>query len=259
MVNLAIIVPAHNEEKRIGSKLDSYLPFFKELVKTKKIDDFKIIIVLNACKDKTKEIVNKYKTKNIEVIEFIQGGKGFAVKEGFKHALKGKYDFIGFVDADMSTTAQEYYRLFSKIGNFDGVIASRYLPGAKLNPRNTLPRIFASRVYNVFMRALLLIPYRDTQCGAKIFTRKAITKIAHKMGMTGWAFDIELLYLLNKNGFRIIEIATVWSNEDYSKINFWKSGPWMALSIVRLRILNSPFKIGVRIYDKFIKVFKPAK
>lgn len=259
MVNLGIIIPAHNEEKRISKKLENYVPYFSELVKKRKIDGFKIIIVLNACKDRTKEIVNKYKTKNIEVIEFVQGGKGFAVIEGFKHALKGKYDFIGFVDADMSTTAEEFYRLFSKINGFDGVIASRYLPGAKLNPRNTLPRIIASRVYNMFMRAILLVPYRDTQCGAKIFKGNAVAKISNQIGMTGWAFDIELLYKLNRSGFRIIEVPTVWSNEDYSKINFWKSGPLMALAIIRLRIINSPLRKMVRIYDKFIGWFIPAK
>lgn len=258
MPSIAIIIPAHNEEERIGNTLSNYLSYFNKLPKSKKLS-IKIIVVLNACTDKTKEIVLKHKGKSLEFIEFARGGKGFAVIEGFKHALKNNYDFIGFVDADMSTTPEEFHRLFSNINNCDGVIASRYLKGAHLTPSNTIPRIIASRIYNFFIRSILLIPFRDTQCGAKIFKRKALESVAKDVGMTSWAFDIEMLYLLNKRGFNIKEIPTVWSNMDYSTINFWKSGPWMGLAVIRLRIINSPLKMMVRVYDRFIKIFRPAK
>jgi len=253
MHKLAIIIPTHNEEKRIGGKLKSYISYFK---KNKDID---IIVVLNACSDGTKEVVKKYKQKNLEILEFVKGGKGFAVIEGFKHALKKNYNYIGFVDADMSTTAEEFNRLLTGIGSYDGVIASRYIPGSKLTPRNTLSRVIASRIYNAFIRSILLIPFRDTQCGAKIFRADALKKVIDKIGMTSWAFDIELLYLFCKNEFKIKEIPTVWSNQEYSTINFWKSGPWMALAVVRLRLLNSPFRKMIRVYDKFIGFFKPSK
>ncbi len=259
MYRLAIIVPAHNEEKRIGKTLESYLLYFKEIVKLKKLSSFKIMVVINACSDNTEAVVKKYACKFLEIISFKRGGKGFAVIEGFKHALNGDYTHIGFVDADMSTTPEEFYRLFYKINNCEGIVASRYLSESKLTPRNTFSRIIASRIYNFFIRAILIIPFRDTQCGAKIFKQGALRKVITKMGMTQWAFDIELLYLLNKEGFKIKELPTTWSNRDYSTINFWNAGPWMVLSIVRLRILHSPFKRMVRIYDKFIRIFKPTK
>lgn len=249
MPSIAIVIPAYNEEKRIGKTLDSYLPFFTKLVKNKKISKFKIIIVINATTDRTKEIVKKYKSKDLEYLDFKKGGKGFAVKEGFKHALKSKYSHIGFVDADMSTTPEEFYRLATEMGGADGVIASRYLHGAKLIPRNTIPRIIASRCYNALIRALFLVPYRDTQCGAKIFKKEALEKIINNMDMTEWAFDLELLYLLNKQNLNIREIPTTWSNKGYAKINFWRAGRYMALSIIRLRIIHSPFKGIVRLYD----------
>ena len=256
MHKLAIVIPAHNEEKRIAKTLDAYISYFS---KTYEHANVNIIVVLNACTDRTKNIVSKYKQKNFEFIEFAKGGKGFAVIEGFKYALELDYNYIGFVDADMATTPQEFDRLFSKIENYDGVIANRYLKGAKLMPRNTLPRIMASRLYNFFIRSVLIIPFTDTQCGAKIFKTKPLSKVINNVGMTSWAFDIELLFLLKKAGFRIREFPTVWSNRDYAKINFWKSGPWMAFAVIRLRILNSPFRSMIRIYDKFIRVFKPAK
>ncbi len=257
MSELAIVIPAYNEEKRIEKTLKAYLLYFRKLPK-KNLKNFKIIVVLNNCSDGTEKIVKKNICKNIEMLNFKKGGKGFAVIEGFKHALRGNYTHIGFVDADMSTSPEEYYRLYSKIENNDGVIASRYLKGAKLSPANTLPRILASRVYNSLIRATIQIPYRDTQCGAKIFRRETIYQIINKMGMTSWAFDIEMLYLMNKNKFKIIEVPTIWSNRDYSKINFWKSGPWMAMSVLRFRLINSPLKKMIRIYDKFIRFFKPS-
>lgn len=258
MDNLNIVIPAYNEEKRIENTLKAYISYFRGIRRTKKIG-FRITVVLNNCSDGTERIVKRYLSKDLDILNFKQGGKGFAVIEGFKHSLKGKFTHLGFVDADMSTTPEEYYRLFLNMKENDGVIASRYLEGSKVSPRNTLLRIIASRFYNSFIRAILLLPYRDTQCGAKIFKRKAISQIINKVGMTSWAFDIELLYLMNKNGDKIKEIPSVWANKDYSKINFWKSGPWMALAVLRLRMINSPLRRMVRIYDKFIKYFKPAK
>lgn len=257
MSSIAIVIPAHNEEKRIGKTLEEYIHYFKKL--SSRNLKFKIIVVINASTDRTSKIVEEKKNKILSSIEFLQGGKGFAVREGFTYALNQKFDYIGFVDADMSTTPQEFYRLYKEIKNDDGVIASRYLKGAKLTPKNTFFRVTASRIYNFFIRSIMLIPYRDTQCGAKIFTSNSISKIINKMGITSWAFDVEMLYLLNKNGFKVKEVPTEWSNKDYSKINFWKSGPWMAMAILRLRLLNSPFKEIVRAYDKFIRYFKPAK
>ena len=257
MSKLAIIIPAHNEEKRIGRTLNAYVSYFAKLVKNQIIENVNFIIVINNCKDRTAQVVKNYKGKNIEILEFIQGGKGFAVIEGFKKALKENYEYLGFVDADMSTSPEEFYRLFNSIGSFDGVVASRYLPGAKILSRNMFMRILASRIYNFFIRGLLFIPERDTQCGAKIFTNKSIRSIIKEIGMTQWAFDIEILYLLHKKGYSINEFPTVWANKEYSTINFWNSGPWMALAILRLRILHSPFKKMIRFYDKFIKTFKP--
>ncbi|MBS3081501.1 glycosyltransferase [Candidatus Pacearchaeota archaeon] len=259
MSKLAIIIPAHNEERRIRRTLEEYSSYFAKLVKGKNLSKATIIVVLNACSDSTKDIVGTYHTRGVEMLEFERGGKGFAVIKGFKYALKNNYDYIGFVDADMSTMPGEFYRLFLKMKGYDGVIASRYLKGAMLDPPNTFARIIASRIYNFLIRIMLVIPYRDTQCGAKILKRKTVERVIYNMGMTQWAFDIEMLYLVHKRGFRVLEAATSWSNKDYSTINFWKSGLWMGLAIVRLRILNSPFKKMVRIYDKFIRVFKPAK
>jgi glycosyltransferase involved in cell wall biosynthesis len=254
---ISIVIPVHNEEKRLreSHSLEEYASFFERLAREKKIDDFEILAVLNACKDNTIGLVKsaEKKHKKIKHIEFKQGGKGFAVIEGFREALRGKGEIIGFVDADNATSPQEYYKLIKGIEDYDGVIASRYVAGAVITPKRTFARLLASRVFNFLVRALFLMPYRDTQCGAKIFRREALEKVISKIGITRWAFDVDLLYQLSARGFRIKEQATSWHDKEYSKINLGDAGPSMFLAIVRLRIINSPFRDFVRLWNSIFK------
>ncbi|MCX8159002.1 MAG: glycosyltransferase [Candidatus Pacearchaeota archaeon] len=249
---LSIIIPAYNEEKRIARTLKEYCSFFKEKKKSHNLN-FEIIVVINNTTDKTEDIVKSYQksSKELKYLNFKQGGKGFAVIEGFKEALKDKENsFIGFVDADCSTSPQEFFRLFNNIKNYDGIIASRYLSGAIVKPKPSFQRIIASRIFNFLIRVLFFMPYKDTQCGAKIFKRKVIEKIINKIGITQWAFDVDLLYKIKKEGFKIKEFPTIWAETDNSKLNLKKASIQMFFAILRLKILNSSLKI-------FWKVLNP--
>jgi len=250
-MKVAIVIPAHNEEKRIGKTLEEYGNFFKNL-KNQKILDFEIIIVINNTSDKTEIIVKKFCEKNPEIkyLNFKQGGKGFAIIEGFKEALKDENNsLIGFVDADIATPPYAFYDLIKNIKNYGGIIASRYVKGAIVKPKQSIRRIIVSRIFNFLVRVLFFMPYKDTQCGAKIFKREVIEKVVDKIGITQWAFDVDLLYKIKKQKFRIKEHPTIWADKEYSKINFMKAGPRMALSIIRLRIVNSKFKFLIKGYD----------
>src|SRR3989338_6507927 len=261
MEKLSIIIPAYNEEKRIGGTLEEYGKFFTRLKKTNKLDS-EILIVINNTQDRTEEIVKKYqkKYKIIKSLNLKQGGKGFAIIEGFKKVLKNPEDgLIGFFYADIATSPEAFYNLVKNINGFDGIIASRYISGAKVNPRQTWKRIFVSRIFNFLIRALFLMNYRDTQCGAKVFKHNVLQKVIEKLTVTKYAFDVDLLYHLEKKGFKIKEFPTVWSDRKYSKVNFLKAGPFMALGVIRIRIFNSPFKKFVRIYDNIFANFKRFK
>jgi glycosyltransferase involved in cell wall biosynthesis len=243
-MNVSIVIPAHNEERRISKTLDEYGKFFSKKYKK----EFEIVVVLNACSDNTLQIASKFRKKypQIKILNFEQAGKGFAIIEGFK-AAKG--DLTGFVDADGATSAEEYYKLVGKIDDYDGIIASRYLKGSVVYPKQSMQRIFVSRIFNFMIRALFSMNYKDTQCGAKIFKKAAIKKVLPHLGITKWAFDVDLLYQMKRAGFKIMETPTVWMDKEYSKLNFAKAGPNMALSIIRLRLVYSPFKFVIRFYD----------
>lgn len=237
-MKISIIIPAHNEEKRIEKTLEEYGKFFKE--KKNKNFDFEIVVVINNTRDRTEEIVKKYSKiyKEIRYLNFERWGKGFAIIEGFKDALKRKNDLIGFVDADMSTSPFYFYEIIKNIGLKDGIIASRWMKSARA--KRTLTKKMTSSIFNFVVRSLFLFPYSDTQCGAKLFKREVAEKILPDLDLTEWAFDINLLYLCSKHHFKIREYPTVWIDKEGSKIqNIPKVSIQMFLGVVRLRLMNS--------------------
>ncbi len=244
---ISIIIPAHNEEDRIEKTVSDYAAFFRH-----KDIEFEIVIVVNASKDRTLEIVKSLskKYKEITFLDYVQGGKGFAITEGFKYALKMKNDLIGFVDADQATGPEAFYNLIKNINGYDGIIASRWLPQSIVKIKQSFLRQILSRGFNFIVRALLFLPYKDTQCGAKIFKDKALREVINEIGREQWAFDVGLLYRMRKKGLKIKEFPTTWEDKEGSKINVKKVPFQMFSSVIRLRILNSPFKDFIRLYDK---------
>jgi glycosyltransferase involved in cell wall biosynthesis len=253
MEKISIIIPAYNEEKRIQKTLEAFSEYYGKL-RNDGVVDYEILIALNNTTDRTEDIIKEFQRKDSRVhyLDLESKGKGLAVIGGFKNALTYKNDLIGFVDADMATSPEAFDYLRKNIGNHAGAIADRYKKSSKLYPPVTFRRIVVSRIFNIIVRSLLLLPYKDTQCGAKLFRREALEKVIPELSMSQWAFDVELLFKLHKKGLKVVSLPTVWVDRAYSTINFIKSGPWMALAIARLRILNSPLKKFVRIYDKFL-------
>jgi glycosyltransferase involved in cell wall biosynthesis len=225
-IKVCIVIPAYNEEKRIAHMLETYVSYFAE-----KPEKTTFLVVANNCKDKTVEVVEEIQNhhKNIELINLIPGGKGFAVKQGFLWALdpashkatprqSEHFDLIGFVDADMATLPQNFYDLIVASKDCDGAIASRYTSGAVIEPERHWFRKVGGKIYNWMLRQQFGLPYKDTQCGAKIFTYDAIKKVTPDMTEQGWAFDLELLYLCALEGKKIAEVPTVWSDQPGSHL-----------------------------------------
>ena len=255
MQKVSIIIPAYNEEKRIGNTLEEYSNYFNSLNKNKTID-YEIIVVINGTTDNTEKVVIDYEKLNnkIKHLNFKKGGKGFAIIEGFKYALEKNKGLIGFVDADMATPPEEFHKLVKSIKNNNGVIASRGLKDSYV--KTSFSRKLTNRGFNLVVRSLLFLPFSDTQCGAKLFDYDATKFIVSNMSFTQWAFDIEMLYLLVNNNFKIKEIPTKWIDKEGSKINLTKVPIKMFLSVVRLRLTYSPFKFIVRLYDKIPEKLK---
>lgn len=234
---VCIIIPAYNEESRIANTLKTYADYYKN-----KPEKTSFLVVANNCSDQTVQVAQKVaeKYKNINIIDFEKGGKGFAVKQGFLWALRSKkhYDLIGFVDADMATLPQYYYDLILACKNHDGAIASRYIKGAVVTPKRPWGRKLGGKFYNWILRTFSGLNYKDTQCGAKIFNRDTIQKVAPLMHETGWSWDLEFLYLCKLFDKDIAEIPTTWSDQPGSRL--------VINSTLAKEFLNSPKRIKQR-------------
>lgn len=243
--SLGIIIPAHNEQERIGSTLKEYTYYFNRLKQNSKLEDYEILVVINNTQDKTEEIVKSYQNleNRLDYLNLPKGGKGYATIEGFKYCLNKKLDLLGFVDADCSTSAEEFNHLASNIEEYDAVIASRHVKGAIVSPKQPIKRRIASRAFNLWVRILFPnLQYHDTQCGAKIFKTQPLSKVIDDVKTATWAFDVELLYHLKRKGYKINEVPTVWSEVPNSKFKLLSSGSNAVLDVLKLRLANLPFK-----------------
>jgi len=242
MDKLCIVIPAYNEEKRIGRTLEVYSTFFDKL--KNKDFNYNLLIVINNTKDRTEEIVRSFskKNKHIKFVNLIKGGKGYAITEGFKLALKEDYSLIGFVDADIATSPEQFYRLVKGISRYDVSIANRYDKNSKIVPAYSFRRLIVSRIFNFIVRVLFSLPYHDTQCGAKLLRKEALEKVIPDLTLMGWAYDVNLLYACHLKGLKVVEVPTVWAEKEYSKLRVGKVSIQMFLAVLQLWVDKSIFR-----------------
>lgn len=236
-MKVSIVFPAYNEAQRITNTLIEFDNFFKKKKEHENLD-YELLVVINGTTDNTPEIVqNLQETRStICMINTPHGGKGWALKLGFQDALTRNNDIIGFNDADMSTSPEEYYKLIESLGNNDGMIASRYMPGAVvIPPRPKIKRWGSKLFYEPLIRLLFGLNYYDYQCGAKIFKRPVIDTIAPKITVKQWAIDLELLYLCKRHKYSVHEFPTVWIEKEGSKLHMFRSGIKMVGTVFSLR------------------------
>ena len=141
---------------------------------------------------------------------------------------------ICFVDADESVSTDDLKGMFHALHDVDGVIASRRLAGSKILIKQPINRRLASKAFNIFVRMFFGLPFKDTQCGAKIFKIDAIFDILNDLKTSGFEIDVEILWRLKKGGYRIIEYPITWKHSDGSKFRLSHSSG-MFISLLRTR------------------------
>lgn len=221
----SLVIPAYNEESRIGDLMDSLISFRGELV-----------FVCDGS-DRTARIIDDFSSRNsglhIRCLEFSQRlGKGGGVLAGIKASSK---DYVGFMDADGSTSLSEMRRLFLALSRYDGAIGSRWLPDSVVPVSQGMWRRFQSRVFNFAVRMLFGLHFSDTQCGAKAFRAHVLTAVLPLMHLSGFEFDVELLWRLERSGCTIVELPITWTNREGSTVH-GSTGLGMLISLLSLRL-----------------------
>lgn len=237
--SLLLLVPAYNEERRIEPLLRDYGRYYSANYNGK----FEMVVVLNGCRDNTIGVVKKVAAEYPNLIFALDFpapiGKGGALIEGLKHPTHA--ELIGYVDADGATSPQAFHDLVRHINEADCVIGSRWIPGAILHQEQTSKRQFASRVFHTIVQTLFRMNIRDTQCGAKVMKREAVEKVHSSLCIADMAFDINLLYSLKRRGFKVLEVPTEWTDKVGSKVALGRTSMTMLFSVLRLRVIYSPF------------------
>lgn len=201
---LSIVMPAHNEEHRLPPSLEMIDAFLKTQSFTAEV-----IIVENGSQDRTFEVAQEYAARfpYIRPIKVETRGKGLAVKAGML-AARGDYRFI--CDVDLSMPIEEIVKFLPpNVGDNEVIIATREGKGANRVGEPEY-RHFIGRTNNWIIKLTILRGFEDTQCGFKMFTRKAAEDLFSVQQMTGIGFDIELLFLAKKRGYKICEVPITW-------------------------------------------------
>lgn len=229
---LSIIIPAYNEEERIGPTLSS----IHKYIEMKRME-CEVILVDDGSSDQTVLEAQKsglFMAKGLKIIKNITNkGKGFAVREGIKNSI-GEY--VLFSDADLSTPIQELDKLLTFMGGgFDIAIGSRSVKGASVIVHQPWLRERMGKIFNFFISAFLMADFKDTQCGFKLFKGPIARELASKLRIDGFSFDVEMIYLAKKKGLQIKEAGVVWRNSPQSKVKILGSSLSMFLDIFKIK------------------------
>ena len=227
---LSVIIPCYNEERRIASTLAR----IHEYLSAQAIP-YEIIVVDNGSTDATRQKaeVCMAQIPELRIVTHESFGKGWAVKQGMLEAIG---DYRLFTDADNSTDIKHVESLIKEANaGYDVVIGSRRIKGAHIaHPQKAFRRALG----NIFAWAIqVIVPLgiKDTQNGFKLFTKKAAEDIFPQQRSYFWAFDIEILALAKKNGYKIKEVPIEWINNEESKMDVWGMAR-MILDVIVIRI-----------------------
>lgn len=244
-MKLSVVIPAYNEERNLQKGV---LDEVEKYLEQKKLD-YEVVIVDDGSQDQTKEIVRKVilkneqapsnRSKKFRLIENKHGGKAMAVMTGM---LQSRGEIVLFTDMDQATPINQLEKFVPKFEQgYDIVIASRH--GRKGAP---FVRKLAAWVFGVLRGFILSLPFSDTQCGFKAFNKKSIEKIIPKIknewgvvhfkgGAVNAGFDVELLYLAKKYGFRIAEVEVEWNYVDTERVQVIKDALAAIYDMLRIR------------------------
>ena len=227
---LSIIIPAHNEESRLPRTLERVFHFLASQTYSAEV-----IVVENGSSDRTYEIAVEFTQKhtNLIALQEEKRGKGNAVRRGILEA-QGEYRFN--CDADLSMPIEELEKFLPpNLNDFDIAIGSREAPGA-IRYDEPSYRHLGGRAINLFIRFFILPGLNDTQCGFKCFRAQSAEALFRQQTLTGWSFDIEILYLARRKKLRIREIPIQWYFDPDSKVSAVRDALRMIGDIFRIHL-----------------------
>lgn len=233
MLKVAVILPVYNEAKCIAKTWDSVLKFSSAR------PYYHFTFVNDGSIDQTKQILDTKlaiaSNNKIKVIEYEKNkGKGFAVKTAVESAYE---DYICFIDSDLAYSLEHLDILVNKLEELDVVIGCRNLIPKSIK-RVNLTRKLAGKIFNTISKKLLNLPFCDMQAGIKGFKKDVAKEVFQRQEITGFSFDVELIFLAKKKGYKIGQIPVMVSEthlNKVSKVNLLIDSIKMLLDLLKIR------------------------
>ena len=213
--SISIIIPAYNEETRLPATLETVKAW---LVATQ-WEFSEIVVVNDGSRDRTAAVA---RDAGVRVLDNPGNrGKGYSVRHG---VLEAKGDWILFTDADLSSPIPELEKLWraAERENAQVAIGSRAVDRSLVGVHQPLAREIMGRLFNLVMRLVTGLPFRDTQCGFKLFEARAAREVFQRQLIDGFGFDVEVLYISQHLGYRALEIPVRWDNVLGTKVSMWR-------------------------------------
>jgi len=228
---LSIIIPALNEESRLPASLKSILTFLES-----QPFEAEVLVVDNGSQDGTLALARSYAARHptLRVLQEPRRGKGSAVRCGML-AAGGEYRFIA--DADLSMPIDQVLRFLPpQLPDVDIAIASREAPGA-VRYGEPPYRHLIGRGFNLLVRWIAVPGFQDTQCGFKAFRDRAAIDLFQAQQLDGWTFDVEVLFIGLRRGYRIVEVPIPWYYNPGSRVRVVRDSIAMLRDLFRIRRL----------------------
>jgi len=228
---ISIVIPAFNEETRLGATLERTHSYCAE-----RFDDFEIIVVDDGSRDSTAALVEKFAgpKPGVKLLKNgINRGKGFSVRRGI---LASTHEYALMTDADLSTPIDELEKFLPYAAPDSVVIGSRGLKESNIVRHQPFYREWMGKGFNLLVRLLVHRGIHDTQCGFKLFGPGAKKSVFPLLNVNGFAFDVEILVLAARKGLKIYEVPVVWSNDSQSKVHPLRDSLRMLREIITIRL-----------------------
>lgn len=239
----SIVIPAYNEANRIPATLDAVIACIR-----RNNWSAEVVVVNDGSRDDTAAVVRAMAARAPE-LRLIENpgnhGKGYSVRHGILQALG---EVVMFTDADLSAPMEEAQGLFDAIAaGADIAIGSRWLERQRQTIRQPFYRRFFGRCFNGMTRMVMRLPFADTQCGFKAFTRQAAQTVFQLQTIERWGFDPEILFIALKRGYVIKEVPVSWAHDERTQISYLKDGTRMLqdLAVVRWNALVGRYNRNV--------------
>ncbi len=230
---LSLVIPAYNEAHRLPDSLGKIIDYGRGFA-----FDWEVVVVVECSQDETLELARRLTAKqaNFRILDNkVHRGKGYAIRCG---VLQARGDFIFYMDADLSVPLREietFLAYFEGQPEVDVLVGNRQHLQSRITRKQTWLRRSMGQTFNRILRLSVGVPLRDTQCGFKAFRRKAAQSIFRHQKIDGFAFDVEVLLLAERLGYKIADLPVEWINSPESRVRLVRDSFSMLRDAMQVR------------------------